>query len=405
MKVLHYTRDFPPRFRGGISTSVGHMVAELAGLGVEQRVVSFDGFRAGVRAVGTRVEWDAWGPEPADGGGSVRVLHLENASSYDMELPWLARLEPDVVHVHDPLLWPFAERLFGRRRRPVFVYTAHVVHARLNELRGLHDGTLSSEAERLALTMADVVVAPSEAAAGWIRRLVGARIPQVVVPLGVPLRDGGWEPVWDGGDASSGEWEDGGQLLRSGSDRRPDWWLIGRHADIKGTDALPWILGELHAHAPALMGGLVSENPDSPRRDRRWRDRMRELQQTWGNFRLVPWQTPDELWSLVRGGDMVLVPSRCETFSMVTLEAMAVGAVVVARRCGGPEELLEGGVSGVLCDTDAELAQALVGLSRDSSARRRMGEAARRRSREFSSLRTAVQMLELYRLGLETRAQ
>jgi glycosyltransferase involved in cell wall biosynthesis len=102
---------------------------------------------------------------------------------------------------------------------------------------------------------------------------------------------------------------------------------------------------------------------------------------------------------------MVLVPSRCETFSMVTLEAMAVGAVVVARRCGGPEELLEGGVSGVLCDTDAELAQALVGLSRDSSARRRMGEAARRRSREFSSLRTAVQMLELYRLGLETRAQ
>jgi len=153
------------------------------------------------------------------------------------------------------------------------------------------------------------------------------------------------------------------------------------------------------------MGGLVSENPDSPRRDRRWRERMRELQQTWGNFRLVPWQTPDELWSLVRGGDMVLVPSRCETFSMVTLEAMAVGAVVVARRCGGPEELLEGGVSGVLCDTDEELAQALVGLSRDSSARRRMGEAARRRSREFSSLRTAVQMLELYRLGLETRAQ
>ena len=37
---------------------------------------------------------------------------------------------------------------------------------------------------------------------------------------------------------------------------------------------------------------------------------------------------------------MLVVPSRRETFSLVTAEALASGTPVVATRCGGPEEIL-----------------------------------------------------------------
>jgi glycosyltransferase involved in cell wall biosynthesis len=48
--------------------------------------------------------------------------------------------------------------------------------------------------------------------------------------------------------------------------------------------------------------------------------------------------------------DALVVPSRGESFSLVTIEAMASGVPVVATRCGGPEEIIDDGFSGVLVD-------------------------------------------------------
>jgi glycosyltransferase involved in cell wall biosynthesis len=51
--------------------------------------------------------------------------------------------------------------------------------------------------------------------------------------------------------------------------------------------------------------------------------------------------------------DALVVPSRGESFSLVTVEAMASGVPVVATRCGGPEEIIDDGRSGLLvnvCD-------------------------------------------------------
>jgi len=49
---------------------------------------------------------------------------------------------------------------------------------------------------------------------------------------------------------------------------------------------------------------------------------------------------PAVLASRLRGADIVLVTSESESFSLVALEAMASGAVLVGTRCGGVEELL-----------------------------------------------------------------
>jgi glycosyltransferase involved in cell wall biosynthesis len=68
-----------------------------------------------------------------------------------------------------------------------------------------------------------------------------------------------------------------------------------------------------------------------------------------------------------------------EDYGFVTLEAFRSGkAVVTTRDSGGPAELVEDGVSGLLCEPTAEsVAQALDRLAADRGLAERMGEAAR----------------------------
>jgi glycosyltransferase involved in cell wall biosynthesis len=82
--------------------------------------------------------------------------------------------------------------------------------------------------------------------------------------------------------------------------------------------------------------------------------------------------------------DLVVVPSRAETFGMVATEALAAGVPVVAARVGGIPEALgvtAHGVPGMLVppDDSAALADALTRWLTDADLRGRLRRAARRR--------------------------
>lgn len=69
----------------------------------------------------------------------------------------------------------------------------------------------------------------------------------------------------------------------------------------------------------------------------------------------------DDVPKILPMHDVVVVPSRSESFSRITLETMAAGVPVIATRCGGPEEFVEDGITGRLVPPDdpEELAKAL----------------------------------------------
>ena len=89
--------------------------------------------------------------------------------------------------------------------------------------------------------------------------------------------------------------------------------------------------------------------------------------------------------------DLFALPSPAEPFGLVLLEAMAAALPVVACRSGGPLEIVEDGVTGLLVEprSPAALAAALIDLAADPTRRLRMGEAGRRR---FETLFTADRM-------------
>jgi mannosyltransferase len=92
--------------------------------------------------------------------------------------------------------------------------------------------------------------------------------------------------------------------------------------------------------------------------------------------------------------------SRNEGFGLTLIEAMAVGAALVASRAGAAELVVEDGVSGVLTppgDVDA-LVKALEPLMRDPAAAVAMGERGRARVLEkFSLDAEASRIAEVYR--------
>jgi len=90
-----------------------------------------------------------------------------------------------------------------------------------------------------------------------------------------------------------------------------------------------------------------------------------------------------------------LQPIKAEHFGMVTVEAMAAGAVPVVVNRGGQPEIVEHGVDGYLWDTPDELVSYTRRLMTDDSLRSRMSAAARQRAKQFSRARFADQFSRL----------
>ena len=101
----------------------------------------------------------------------------------------------------------------------------------------------------------------------------------------------------------------------------------------------------------------------------------------------------------MKRADVVVVPSRWETFGNVVVEAMALGVPVIATRSGGPEDVVEDGEDGILIpvnDVEA-LAQTLISLLADEERRRRISRRAIEKARRFSPEMVAEEYLALFR--------
>lgn len=104
------------------------------------------------------------------------------------------------------------------------------------------------------------------------------------------------------------------------------------------------------------------------------------------------------LSSWYRAADVVVVPSRSESFGLVALEAAACGIPVVASAVGGLRTLVADGVSGLLVgDRDpANFARAIDQVLADPVRAARMGADAEHLSRRYSWSTTAARLRRSY---------
>jgi len=91
---------------------------------------------------------------------------------------------------------------------------------------------------------------------------------------------------------------------------------------------------------------------------------------------IIPW---------LRRAHLCCYPSHMETFGIAVIEAMAVGKPVIYSRTGPGPEVVEDGVSGLLCDPHdaADIARAIVRVLGDADLAARLGQGARARARKL----------------------
>lgn len=107
----------------------------------------------------------------------------------------------------------------------------------------------------------------------------------------------------------------------------------------------------------------------------------------------------DSIADLMSAADVFVLPSAAEPFGLVLLEAMALGAPIIAVNDGGPPEIVVDGETGLLVpprDSDS-MAKAIIEIVSDQSRAQTMGEAGRTRYEQlFTRERMARETRTVY---------
>ncbi|HEX9236243.1 MAG TPA: glycosyltransferase, partial [Actinomycetota bacterium] len=136
--------------------------------------------------------------------------------------------------------------------------------------------------------------------------------------------------------------------------------------------------------------------------------RLRALAASLGierRVRFVPPQPHPRLAAFYSASDVVIVPSRSESFGLVALEAQSCGRPVIGAAVGGLRHSVVDGVTGFLVEghDPASYAERILRLLADPELRRRMGEAGMAHSSMFTWDRAAAEIGRVYRELTELR--
>jgi D-inositol-3-phosphate glycosyltransferase len=368
---------------GGMNVYVRELAASLAQSGVGTTVY--------VR------RWDDDLPREVAVEPGFRVVHIDaGAPSLAKEdLPEtvdrftdgvaeaLAERPVDVIHVNYWLSGVAGHRLKHRLEVPL-VSTFHTL-ARVKAETGDAEPQRRIDAEAEVIGCSDVIVANSVEEVAQLQALYGAD------PARIEIVAPGVEHAF----FSPGDQRGARRALGLGD--HPVLLFVGRIQPLKGLQVAVGALAALGRPDAELV---VVGGPSGAEGDRELAAVLALAEQLGvaSQLRFVPPQPHHLLSTFYRAADVVLVPSRSESFGLVALEAAACGVPVVAAAVGGLRTLVHHGRTGVLVDQrdPRAFASAVEALLADPSAARRMGAEAARHARGYTWSTAAARLRRIY---------
>ncbi len=242
-------------------------------------------------------------------------------------------------------------------------------------------------AEREVIARSDCVIASTEHEALELIERYGADPSRVCVnPPGIDLA------LFRPGDRREAR-------RRLGLDDAPTVLFVGRIQALKGLDVAVAAFGMVQDHLPDARMLLVG-GPSGPSGIEEELE-IRQLAARLGLDGKLIWcgvQPHHRLATYYQAADVLIVPSRSESFGLVAAEAQGVGLPVVAADVGGLRYVVEDGVSGLLVAgwDPPDYAKALLRVLDGSAYRDELIRGAVAAGRRFGWETATDRLLELY---------
>lgn len=191
---------------------------------------------------------------------------------------------------------------------------------------------------------------------------------------------------------------------RVGFGEPPVLLYAGRIQPLKGVDVVIGTFALIRERIPEASLVIVG-GPSGAQGAEEMR-RLRELAADIGNVEFRDPVPHDDLADHYRAADLLLLPSRSESFGLVAAEAQSCALPVIAARTGGLADVVCDGVSGLLVDgwDPGDHAAAALSVLTDENLMTRLRVGAVEWSERFSWEATANRFLELYS-GVTDRAR
>ncbi|MGH8924061.1 MAG: glycosyltransferase [Acidimicrobiia bacterium] len=334
-----------------------------------------------------------------------RVIHVDVGPAHPLSIPALIRFvrpfakavienirhdPPQILHSHY-WLSGWAGLLVKRARRIPLANSFHTLGRVKNDslLPGEPpESLIRIAAEHEVIESSDCVMASTPAEAEELLDFYGADPNRLCTsPPGVDHR------VFKPGSRA-------GARRRLGLGEGPILLFVGRIQPHKGVEVTIAALASVQRRHPdttlVIVGG--PSGPNGLEELNRLRRQAVALS-VGSRVRFVSPLPHGLLADVYRSADLLLVPSRSESFGLVAAEAQACGVPVIAARTGGLIYVVDDGTSGLLIDgwDPADYAEAALRLIEDPELKAKMGRAATDWAKRFSWDDTVKRYLELYR--------
>ena len=185
-----------------------------------------------------------------------------------------------------------------------------------------------------------------------------------------------------------------------GIDRAPTVLFVGRIQALKGLDVAVEALGTVRDRLPEARLMVVG-GPSGPSGKDEYRS-IREMADRLGLRDALTWwgvQPRNRLPVFYRAADVLIVPSRSESFGLVAAEAQASGLPMVAANVGGLRYVVRDGTSGLLVDgwDPPDYGKALLRVLESPAERSHLARGALEAGRRYGWDSATDRLLELYR--------
>jgi glycosyltransferase involved in cell wall biosynthesis len=168
--------------------------------------------------------------------------------------------------------------------------------------------------------------------------------------------------------------------------------FAGRLSEEKGIFELPELFSRVSSEIPGLKLVIAGTGPAEA-----------ELREALPDAIFLGWVNHEDLHRVYSSADLLVLPSKFDTFSCVVLEAISCGLPVIAYNTKGPRDILEHGVSGFLAEDPEEMATSITRYFAGEESRAAMKNGALSRARAYEPGRILDEFL--YNVGLGNYAE